>query len=197
MRLQEASVGQVIRFGRRNGQQTLGAIVRVGVGRLRNKVKVKTMAPRGVRRLRPAGGVWTVPVSMCTLAEPDAVYVVANEPETATPASNGSHRPGSNGNRLYSRVRAWHSNWPWFRALLFVSEIARQWPAGEPSAGHGDSAWVAPIRSGAITGAEAAGMAEAGLGTIERLSPTRRLFFVNRAGVRYLADARQALRAGA
>ena len=206
MRIQEASVGQVIRFGRRNGQQTLGAIVAVGIGRRRDKVKVKTMEPRGVRRLRPAGGIWTVPVSMCTLAEPDAVVVVANEPETVTPVvdmttvgldANGNHAPSSNGNRFYSRVRDWHRDWPWFRALSFVSDIASLWPAGEPSAGHGQSAWVAPIRSGAITGAEAAGMAEAGLGTIERLSPNRRLFYVNRAGVRYLADARQALRAGA
>ena len=178
MRIQEASVGQVIRFGRRNGQQTLGAIVAVGVGRRRNKVKVKTMEPRGVRRLRPAGGVWTVTVSMCTLAGPDAVVVVANEPETVTVAGSGV----SDEALLYSKLRRHHQRFPWLRALMFAESV-------RPSNGW----WICPIRSGAITGAEADGMVAEGLGTVSRLSASRRVFITNTDGIMYLARAREAL----
>jgi len=56
-------VGQKVRFGRGNGEQTLGEIVKVNLKRL----KVKILEDRGSRS--QAGTVWSVPPSLCRHAK--------------------------------------------------------------------------------------------------------------------------------
>ena len=53
------TVGSLVTFGRRRGQQTLGEIVKVN----QKTFKVKTLESRGSRS--EAGQVWGVPKSMC------------------------------------------------------------------------------------------------------------------------------------
>ena len=62
MELKDCKVGMSVLFGRGNGEQTLGEIVKVnGV-----KCKVKQMESRGTMRAYPIGTVWTVPASLMT-----------------------------------------------------------------------------------------------------------------------------------
>ena len=77
-----ATVGRLVRFGWRGGQQTLGEIVGgLHYGGEYNKsrmVKVKTMEPRqrhqgelsddSVPCTSPVGSVWTVPLWLCSHA---------------------------------------------------------------------------------------------------------------------------------
>lgn len=56
---------QQVRFGRNNGQQTLGVIVKVN----RTTVKVRQLEARGVHKNHPIGSVWKVPKSLCTPVE--------------------------------------------------------------------------------------------------------------------------------
>lgn len=65
MLISECSVGQRIYFGRRNGEKTLGEIVKVN----RKTVKVKQVESRGTRRDYKVGSLWTVPVGLCTAAD--------------------------------------------------------------------------------------------------------------------------------
>lgn len=54
--------GMKVMFGRRNGQQTLGEIVKVNP----KKLKVKQLESRGVYKNHPVGSIWGVPKSLCT-----------------------------------------------------------------------------------------------------------------------------------
>jgi hypothetical protein len=64
------AVGDEVTFGRGQGQQTKGTVVRLG----RTKLKVRQDEARGVKRDYPVGSVWTVPPSLCTkLGEGGAV----------------------------------------------------------------------------------------------------------------------------
>jgi hypothetical protein len=62
-------VGQKVYFGRRNGEKTLGEILKLNP----TKAKVKTLEARGVVRERDAGVIWTVPYGLMTPADPNAV----------------------------------------------------------------------------------------------------------------------------
>jgi hypothetical protein len=59
----EWRTGMIVRFGRKNGQQTEGEIVKVNPKRL----KIKQMGARGVRKTHREGTVWTVHPSLVEL----------------------------------------------------------------------------------------------------------------------------------
>lgn len=68
---------QQVRFGRNNGQQTLGVIVKVN----RKTVKVRQLEARGVHKNHPVGSVWKVPKSLCTLVKgAESAKIVAPKP---------------------------------------------------------------------------------------------------------------------
>lgn len=54
-------VGDKVMFGRPNGEQTQGTVVKVNP----KKLKVRQDEVRGSTRMRPAGTIWTVPPSLC------------------------------------------------------------------------------------------------------------------------------------
>lgn len=54
-------VGDKVLFGRTNGEQTQGTVVKVN----RVKLKVRQDEQRGTMRAYPIGSVWTVPTSLC------------------------------------------------------------------------------------------------------------------------------------
>jgi len=58
-------IGDKVYFGRRQGERTLGEIVKVNPKRL----KVRQLESRGTMRAYAVGTVWTVPPSLCTPAE--------------------------------------------------------------------------------------------------------------------------------
>ena len=74
MRYEDCRVGMKVIFGRRNGERTLGVVVR----RNPTKAKVQTLEARGVQRRTEAGEVWTVPYSMMEPAPDEAVAQPAN-----------------------------------------------------------------------------------------------------------------------
>lgn len=59
--MSDFQVGQRVTFGRRNGEKTLGEVVRKG----RSKLKVKQLESRGAMKSHPVGTIWTVPPSLC------------------------------------------------------------------------------------------------------------------------------------
>tara|TARA_Y100000361_G_scaffold152455_1_gene171987 strand:- start:790 stop:1005 length:216 start_codon:yes stop_codon:yes gene_type:complete len=61
MKKEDAYVGQIVRFGRKNGEKTLGRVVKVNVKNL----KVETMETRGRNKTHRVGGRWTVHPSLC------------------------------------------------------------------------------------------------------------------------------------
>ena len=65
MRVEECRVGQVVSFGRPNGEKTLGEIVKVN----RKSIKVKQLETRGSQRIRSAGTIWRVAPSLVALVE--------------------------------------------------------------------------------------------------------------------------------
>lgn len=65
MLVHQATVGMKVMFGRPNGDQTLGEIVKKNP----RKAKVKTLQSRGNGRGSEAGSVWTVPYSLMTPAD--------------------------------------------------------------------------------------------------------------------------------
>jgi len=75
-------VGQKVYFGRRNGEKTLGEILKLNP----TKAKVKTLEARGVLRERDAGVIWTVPYGLMTPADPTpaSVEVAFKKPEPLT-----------------------------------------------------------------------------------------------------------------
>jgi hypothetical protein len=62
MKIQDAQVGMKVMFGRPNGEQTLGEIVKINP----TKAKVKALASRGNGRGSEVGTIWTVPYSLMT-----------------------------------------------------------------------------------------------------------------------------------
>jgi len=76
MNRDEGKVGMKVLFGRSNGQQTLGEIVKVNP----RKFKVKQLEERGVRKSHSVGTVWTVPPSLCTPARADNVVEAMKHP---------------------------------------------------------------------------------------------------------------------
>jgi hypothetical protein len=55
-------VGDKVHFGRKNGQQSLGEVVKVN----RKSLKVKLLEPRGMYKAHKVGGIWRCHPSMCT-----------------------------------------------------------------------------------------------------------------------------------
>lgn len=55
-------VGQTVRFGRTNGEQSLGKVVKVNA----KSLKVELLEPRGTHRTYEVGGIWRVPPELCT-----------------------------------------------------------------------------------------------------------------------------------
>jgi len=64
MKHSEGYVGMQVYFGRENGEQTLGKIVKINP----KKFKVEQMESRGTRKSHNVGTVWTVPPSLCSPA---------------------------------------------------------------------------------------------------------------------------------
>jgi len=86
-------VGDKVVFGRPNGEQTLGTIVKVN----RAKLKVRQDEVRGAQRLRPEGTVWGVPPSLCRLAS-------GSSATPAAPVAPQAKRPDAEIMRDISRV---------------------------------------------------------------------------------------------
>lgn len=57
-------VGQKVKFGRPNGEKTLGEVVKVN----RTRAKIRQLEARGTKRVR-AEGVWNVPFSLIEPAD--------------------------------------------------------------------------------------------------------------------------------
>lgn len=55
-------VGQTVRFGRRNGEQSLGKVVKVNT----KSIKVELLEARGVYKAHRVGGLWRVHPSLCS-----------------------------------------------------------------------------------------------------------------------------------
>jgi|TARA_E500000305_G_C4009509_1_gene231909 hypothetical protein len=64
MKHSEGYVGMQVYFGRSNGEQTLGKIVKINP----KKFKVEQLESRGTRKSHNVGTVWTVPPSLCSPA---------------------------------------------------------------------------------------------------------------------------------
>lgn len=79
MLVHEAKVGMKVMFGRGNGEQTLGEIVKVNP----TKAKVKTLETRGSGRGSVAGAVWTVPYSLMKPADGQTPNVPQADPAEA------------------------------------------------------------------------------------------------------------------
>ena len=76
----ELRVGMRVMFGRTNGEQTLGEIVKLNV----KTAKVKQLESRGVNKSHAVGTIWKVPFSL---------LVPATNESGQNPASVPTHNP--------------------------------------------------------------------------------------------------------
>ena len=58
------ALGDIVKFGRPNGEKTLGKVVKVN----KTRAKIEQLEARGTQRVR-AAGVWNVPFSLIELAD--------------------------------------------------------------------------------------------------------------------------------
>ena len=79
MKHSEGYVGMQVYFGRENGEQTLGKIVKINP----KKFKVEQLESRGTRKSHNIGTVWTVPPSLCSPATdvPGGDYATKSDSE--------------------------------------------------------------------------------------------------------------------
>jgi len=70
------SIGDKVMFGRRNGEQTLGEIVKLNPKR----AKVRQLEARGVRKAHNVGAVWGVPYSLLVKVDEEHVMTGMTEP---------------------------------------------------------------------------------------------------------------------
>lgn len=70
--ISDFSKGDKVRFGRGNGEQTLGTVVKVN----RTRLKVRQDESRGTYRSYPVGTIWTVPPSLCVKVESGTERVI-------------------------------------------------------------------------------------------------------------------------
>lgn len=77
MDIKDISKGDKVFFGRPNGEQTTGEVVKVN----RVKVKVKQLESRGTYRSYPVGTVWTVPVSLLSKVRVNGIGITEPRPE--------------------------------------------------------------------------------------------------------------------
>ncbi len=75
-------VGDKVYFGRKNGQQSLGEVVKVN----RKSLKIKLLEPRGMYKAHKVGGVWRCPPSLCTPATV-GLESVQSEPALTIPGN--------------------------------------------------------------------------------------------------------------
>lgn len=81
MERSNAHVGMVVTFGRSRGEQTRGKIVKCNP----RKAKVEQLEERGVRKVRPAGTIWTVPYSLMTPSENIGIGAPIPKPPRSNP----------------------------------------------------------------------------------------------------------------
>ncbi len=91
-------IGMRVYFGRANGEQTLGEIVKLNFA----KAKVKTLEARGYGRGGSTGAVWGVPYTMMTAAKEQNVKLPA-KPKLTYSAFNAV------GNAILEAIYACHS----------------------------------------------------------------------------------------
>jgi hypothetical protein len=89
MLVHQAQVGMKVMFGRPNGDQTLGEIVKVNP----SKAKVKTLEIRGNGRGSEVGSVWTVPYSLMKPAGVAFLDEVNSLPPLSLPKSDPAEEP--------------------------------------------------------------------------------------------------------
>jgi hypothetical protein len=73
--------GDRVYFGRPNGEQTLGEVVKVN----RTSVKVRQLEERGQYRNRPVGTTWRVPLALCRPADASATPLPPSPPPASKP----------------------------------------------------------------------------------------------------------------
>lgn len=81
MSIRGFNVGDIVRFGRPNGELTLGKIIKLNP----TKAKVETLESRGTGRAAAAGAVWTVPYSLMSLDNGGPVADPADAPIQYSP----------------------------------------------------------------------------------------------------------------
>lgn len=74
-------IGNKVSFGRPNGEQTLGTIVKVNP----SKLKIRQDEARGTLRVRPEGTIWTVPPNLCRLVSVGEFKAVPAAPKAKRP----------------------------------------------------------------------------------------------------------------
>lgn len=75
----ECSAKQIVVFGRPNGEQTIGEVVKCNPA----KAKIKTLENRGLFGQRPVGQVWVVPYTLIRPATADEIKSVGRIPAPA------------------------------------------------------------------------------------------------------------------
>lgn len=87
MKIQDARVGMQVRFGRKNGEKTLGVIEAINP----KKAKVRTLEVRGKRET--SGEVWSVPYVLMEPADGEAPGIkIPNALPPIPPIKPTSHR---------------------------------------------------------------------------------------------------------
>lgn len=101
----QVKVGMKVLFGRTNGEQTLGEIIKVNKVRL----KVKQLESRGAMRSYPVGTTWTVTVGLCALADsPNTVLVMPERVFTKKEIDAQERRLEARGAQAEAR---WERQW--------------------------------------------------------------------------------------
>lgn len=79
---EQCSVGMRVRFGRPQGEQTLGEVVKLN----QNKAKVRTLEARGQQRIGFVGEIWVVPYGMLSPADLDTTLTPPQPKRFAGPS---------------------------------------------------------------------------------------------------------------
>lgn len=88
MRREDGHKGMKVYFGRSNGEQTLGEIVKVNP----KNFKIKQLEDRGVQKHHATGKVWSCPPSLCTPADEASPQAPTQHPEpTGRKLPRGTH----------------------------------------------------------------------------------------------------------
>lgn len=89
MLVHEARIGMKVVFGRENGDQTLGEIIKINP----TKAKVRTLEVRGNGRGAMVGSVWSVPYSMMNPADGSSASVKdpSDDPVVYNPFNRGDN----------------------------------------------------------------------------------------------------------
>jgi hypothetical protein len=99
MRKEDCFKGQKVNFGRGNGEQTLGEVVKCNP----TKAKVKQLESRGTMRSYPIGTVWTVPYSLMSPVDQNSTPTAQAFP-SPVPREKLVYSPFSEDNDLYNAL---------------------------------------------------------------------------------------------